>query len=79
MPETSIPSARDTVTEADVRKLASIAALPLSQDRLSAVTAILAAWLPEAAALSEKMSARRYQTLVPAIVFNHPGANEDEA
>jgi hypothetical protein len=78
MTENNHRTARDVVTEALVRQLADVAALPLAQARVTAVTAILGAWLPEANALSEKMSAPKYMGLVPVTVFTHPRALEEE-
>jgi len=61
------------------RRLAQCAALPLSESRQQAAAQVLAAWLPDANALSEKMRAARYQTLLPATVFLHPELVTDEA
>jgi hypothetical protein len=49
--------------------LANHAALPLTADRLAAVAAVLSAWLPDADALSKKMSALAYQGLMPITVL----------
>jgi hypothetical protein len=61
-----------------VRALARYADLPLSADRESAVAQILAAWIPEANALSRKMSAPEYQSLTPGTIFSHPIDPEGE-
>jgi hypothetical protein len=78
MTESIHATARNPVTETLVRQLADVAALPLTQARVTAVAAILGAWLPEANALSEKMSAPRYKGLGPITVFTHPCALEEE-
>lgn len=62
---------------ARVRLLAACAELPLPAHREAAVAAILDAWLPDANALSHKMSAAEHRDLVPATVFNHPAVAED--
>ena len=62
---------------ARVRLLARCARLPLPADREAAVATILDAWLPDANALSEKMSMPAHRDLVPATVFTHPGAVGD--
>ncbi|MDB5828838.1 MAG: hypothetical protein JWQ73_3058 [Variovorax sp.] len=54
---------------AEAATLAAHAALPLGADRLAAVAAILSAWLPDADALSRKMSAPQYQGLMPITVL----------
>lgn len=54
---------------ADTAMLATHAALPLSTDRLAAVAALLLAWLPDANALSYKMSAPAYRDLMPITVL----------
>ena len=43
------------------------------------MAAILNAWVPDANALSRKMSAAAYLSLGPVTVFTHPGAAEAEA
>ena len=58
-----------TVTEASIRASAEHAGLPLTAERAAAVTALLAAWLPVANALSERMQAAELQALMPAITF----------
>lgn len=73
----SVPSTEITVEH--VRELALFAALSLPKEREAAVAAILNAWVPDANALSKKMSAAVYQTLVPATVFAHPGTVDGEA
>lgn len=60
-----------------VRLLARCAELPLPAQRETAVATILDAWLPDANALSHKMSAAEHRDLVPATVFNHPAVAED--
>lgn len=78
MPE-SATSAESPVWEERVRALAVYASLPLPAEREMAVAAILSAWIPDANALSVKMSGCAFQTLVPATVFAHPGTGEGEA
>ena len=73
----SVPSTEITVEH--VRDLALFAALSLPKEREATVAAILNAWVPDANALSKKMSAAMYQTLVPATVFAHPGTVDGEA
>ena len=58
---------------ARVRLLARCADLPLPGHREAAVAAILDAWLPDANALSHKMSAAEHRDLVPATVFKGIG------
>ena len=61
---------------ARVRMLAAYAALPLPTERESVVAATLDAWLPDANALSEKMSAEEYRDLLPITVLGHPEAED---
>lgn len=62
----------------DVAALAAAAGLPLSAPRLAAVSAVLTAWLPDANALSRKMSDAAYRDLAPITAFMqaHEGAAE---
>jgi hypothetical protein len=76
--ETHMEVTDQVVTPDLVRSLANHAALPLAAGRESAVASVLGAWLPDANALSAKMSEPGCQTLVPATVFVHPDA-QDEA
>lgn len=62
-----------------VRWLACYAGLPLAPGREPAVAAILDAWVPEANALSRKMSEAAHRDLLPATVFAHPAADADQA
>lgn len=62
-----------------VAALAAVADLPLSEERCAAVQDVLAAWVPDANALSRKMSAREYWTVTPATVFTHPTTREVSA
>jgi hypothetical protein len=62
-----------------VSNLAAYAALPLEPSRQANVAAILSVWIPNANALSTKMSAAQYQSLVPATLFTHPATPEAEA
>lgn len=57
--------------------LASMGELPLPSNRVAAAAAVLAAWLPDANELSQKMAAPIHQHLLPAIVFTHPGFDEE--
>ncbi len=75
-PSFSLPDPEITVDQ--VRDLAAHAALPLAKSREAAVAAILNAWVPDANALSRKMSAASHQSLLPVTVFVHPGAPEAE-
>ncbi len=56
---------------ADAAMLAAHAALPLQPERLAAVAALLSAWLPDANALSRKMSGPEHRMLMPITVFAH--------
>ena len=67
-----------TVTEASIRASAEHADLPLTAERAAAVTALLAAWLPAANALSERMQAAELQALMPAITFASPPSRAPE-
>ena len=78
MTQLSPPVPSTEITLEHVRDLALFAALSLSKEREAAVAAILNAWVPDANALSKKMSAAMYQTLVPATVFAHPGTVDGE-
>ena len=75
----SISFPRATITVEDVRALAVFAALPLDKNREAAVAAILNAWVPDANALSRKMSDAKHQALVPSTVFTHPESCDGEA
>ena len=61
----------------DVRLLARIAQLPLDQDRESQVAALLSAWLPDANALSAKMSAQEFREVLPITLFANPDFREE--
>jgi hypothetical protein len=61
----------------DVRLLARIAQLPLDQDRESQVAALLSAWLPDANALSAKMSAQEFREVLPITLFATPDLGEE--
>ena len=76
-PSTSTPATE--ISAVHVRDLALFAALPLSTEREAAVRAILNAWVPDANALSTKMSAAIYQALTPATVFSHYETFDGEA
>jgi len=69
----------DTLNTTVIQHLARCAALPLRADRQQAAAQVLAAWLPDANALSEKMRAAKYQALTPATVFIQPEWFVDEA
>lgn len=60
-----------------VRLLAAYAALPLAPEREAVVAATLDAWLPDANALSAKMSAPEHRDLVPITVLGHPDADDN--
>jgi hypothetical protein len=61
----------------DVRLLARIAQLPLDKDRESQVAALLSAWLPDANALSAKMSAQEFREVLPITLFANPDLREE--
>jgi hypothetical protein len=61
----------------DVRLLARIAQLHLDQDRESQVAALLSAWLPDANALSAKMSAQEFREVLPITLFANPDLREE--
>ncbi|MDT5081693.1 MAG: hypothetical protein QOJ80_6330 [Mycobacterium sp.] len=61
----------------DVRLLARIAQLPLDPERESRVANLLSAWLPDANALSAKMSAPEFREGLPITLFTHPGLREE--
>jgi hypothetical protein len=61
----------------DVRLLARIAQLPLDPDRESQVAALLSAWLPDANALSAKMSAQEFREVLPITLFANPDLREE--
>jgi hypothetical protein len=67
-----------TVTEASIRASAAHADLPLTAERAASVTALLAAWLPAANALSERMQAAELQALMPAVTFASPPSGAPE-
>lgn len=60
---------KPSIGVAEAAMLATHADLPLTVDRLAAVAAILSAWLPDANALSQKMSAPAYLGLMPITVL----------
>lgn len=62
-----------------VSNLAAYAALPLEPSRQANVAAILSVWIPNANALSTKMSAAQYQSLLPVTLFTHPATPEAQA
>jgi hypothetical protein len=72
--EESAMSEHVRVTEATVRQLAEVAALPLPGGRAAVVAATLAAWLPMANELSRKMAEADHLALTPITRFAHPVA-----
>ena len=67
-----------TVNEATVRASAAHAGLPLSEERVAAVTALLRAWLPPANALSARMQVAELAELMPAVIFSNPNTDAQE-
>jgi hypothetical protein len=67
-----------SVTEATIRASAAHADLPLTAERAASLTALLAAWLPAANALSERMQAAELQALTPAVTFASPPRRSPE-
>lgn len=70
-------SKRTEVSEADVRALAALAALPLAAGREAQLAPQLSEWLTAANELSAKMAAAENWEIAPATVFRHPGREED--
>jgi hypothetical protein len=68
----------DNKAYAQLRALAMAAGLEIPAEREAQVDGVLQAWLVDANALSRKMSAAQFQTLVPATVFAHPLAEEED-
>jgi len=66
------------VNEDAVRALARAAALPLAEDRIAAVTALLGDWLAAANDLSRTMSAPEHRGTAPITVFAHPPTDPNE-
>lgn len=64
--------------EDDVRSLARAAALPLDDDRLPALAALLGGWLPAANELSRAMSGPEHQDVLPVTVFGQPPTDATE-
>lgn len=64
------------ITTETVAAAAVLAGLPLTEDRAAAVAGLLAAWVPAANALSERMQAEAVRPLVPTTVFGQPPAAE---
>ncbi len=64
--------------EDDVRALARAAALPLDDDRIAALAALLGGWLPAANELSRAMSAREHRDVLPVTVFGQPPTDPTE-
>ncbi len=60
-----------------VRLLARIAQLPLDPGRESQVANLLSAWMPDANALSAKMSAQEFREVLPITLFAHPDLREE--
>ena len=71
-------SSSNRIDAARVRALADYAALPLAPGREALLAPVLQAWVDDANALSRKMSAPEYWTLMPATVFSHPVDEEGE-
>lgn len=61
------------VNEDMVKKLASIANLPLDETRIKIIAPELEKWIHSNNELSEKMSAEDFLTVTPITIFNHPG------
>ncbi len=68
----------EPVTQPQVRTLAAVADLPLSEDRLKGAAELLTAWLPAANDLSRKMSAAEYDGLMPITILTHPQSGETQ-
>ncbi len=68
----------EPITQPQVRTLATVADLPLSEDRLKGAAELLTAWLPAANELSHKMSAPEYDGLMPITVLTHPQSGETQ-
>jgi hypothetical protein len=60
------------IDEDGVRSLAAAAGLPLAEERLGPVAALLSAWLPPANELSRVMSDLALREQMPITVFAHP-------
>lgn len=73
---TDVPGA--AITPDTVRAAAALAGLPLPEARVAEVTALLAAWVPAANALSTRMQSDDVCDLMPAVVFTQGPADHDE-
>lgn len=68
----------EPITQSQVRTLAAVASLPLTEDRLKGAAELLSAWVPAANELSRKMSAAEYDGLMPITVLTHPQSGETQ-
>jgi hypothetical protein len=68
----------EIVDEQGARALARAAGLPLEDERLPAVAALLGTWLQAANELSRTMSAAEHLAVMPATVFTHPAPDVTE-
>jgi len=66
------------VNEETVRALARAAALPIADERMAAVAALLGDWLAAANDLSRIMSAPEHRQTAPITVFAHPPTDTKE-
>jgi hypothetical protein len=64
------------ISSDSVKAAAVLAGLPLDEDRVAAVAALLGDWVPAANALSTRMQAEPLRALMPATVFGQPPAAE---
>jgi len=58
--------------------LARRAGFDIPRERASEVAAILRAWQADAVVLAQRMSASRFDTLLPITIFSHDGSGEGE-
>ncbi len=65
-----------SVSGDEVKTMATMADLPLTEDRNELVAALLSAWLPAANELSRMMSAAEYADIMPITVLVHPQTGE---
>lgn len=68
----------DVTDDNGVRALARAADLPLAEERVPAVRALLATWLTAANELSRTMQGAEHQDVLPATVFAHPTSEPRE-
>ncbi len=66
------------MSEAVIRELATLAELPLGDDRLAALADLYGTWLTAANALNARLERAEHHDLMPITTFTHAHVGSDE-